>query len=273
MNERTKQREKEGEAIEAAIKEVSALPKPPISPTTRPRRTVAQYRAKRQTADILKSAASVPISQDDDEDKCANATIATIPRLFSTATPCSISQHAKYHLMGQALEQDTAAAFIPNRFALQQSYNVPIDHYANTVVHPVTKETITKYIKLANDPVTREVWTKAFCKELGRLAQGYNDTKGTETIFFMTHDEIKAIPKDRTVTYARIVVDYRPQKEDPNRVRITIGGNLINYPGELTTRTADLTTAKILWNSTISTDGARYACADVSNFYLATPME
>jgi hypothetical protein len=31
-------------------------------------------------------------------------------------------------------------------------------------------------------------------------------------------------------------------------VRITSGGNLIDYPGELTTRTADLTTSKILWN-------------------------
>jgi hypothetical protein len=25
------------------------------------------------------------------------------------------------------------------------------------------------------------------------------------------------------------VVDYRPQKEDPYRIRITAGGNLINY--------------------------------------------
>jgi hypothetical protein len=52
-----------------------------------------------------------------------------------------------------------------------------------------------------------------------------------------------------------------------------VGGNLIKYPGELTTRTADLTTAKVLWNSTISTDRAQYACADVDNFYLATLME
>jgi hypothetical protein len=72
----------------------------------------------------------------------------------------------------------------------------------------------------------------------------------------MSHKEIKKIPQDRTVTYARIVVDYRPQKDDPNRVRITVGGNLINYPGELTTRTANLTTAKILWNSIISTPSA-----------------
>ena len=54
----------------------------------------------------------------------------------------------------------------------------------------------------------------------------------------MTIEEIKKIPGDRTVTYARIVIDYRPQKNDPNRVRITVGGNLIDYPGELTTRTA-----------------------------------
>ena len=40
----------------------------------------------------------------------------------------------------------------------------------------------------------------------------------------MDLDEIKNIPKDRVVTYARIVVDYREQKKDPNRVRITAGG-------------------------------------------------
>jgi hypothetical protein len=68
----------------------------------------------------------------------------------------------------------------------------------------------------------------------------------------MAPEDIPTIPKDQTVTYARIVVDYRPQKADPNQVRITVGGNLIDYPGELTTRTADLVTSKILWNSTLN---------------------
>ena len=90
---------------------------------------------------------------------------------------------------------------------------------------------------------------------------------------YMTHEEIKCIPGDRTVTYARIVVDFRPQKTDPNRVRITVCGNLIDYPYELTTRTADLTTSKVMWNSVISTPGAKYACADVKNFYLMTPLD
>ena len=89
----------------------------------------------------------------------------------------------------------------------------------------------------------------------------------------MTHEEIKSTPGDRTVTYARIVVDFRPQKTDPNRVRITVCGNLIDYTYELTTRTADLTTSKIMWNSVISTPEAKYVCADVKNFYLMTSLD
>ena len=72
---------------------------------------------------------------------------------------------------------------------------------------------------------------KAMCVKLGRLNQGYQDIPGTNTIKFMNHEEIKNIPTDRTVTYARIVVVYRVHEDDPNRVRITIGGNLIIYPG------------------------------------------
>ena len=55
-------------------------------------------------------------------------------------------------------------------------------------------------------------------------------------------------------------------------MRITAGGNLIKYPYELTTRTADLTTSKIMWNSVISTPGAQFACAYAKNFYLCTPL-
>ena len=148
-----------------------------------------------------------------------------------------------------------------------------LEHVCNGVVHPITGKTITKYTKLANDPVTKETWQKAFCVELGRLAQGYGNTPGTNTVRFMDYDMIKGIPLDQIVTYARIVVDYRAQKEDPNRVRITAGGNLIEYPEELTTRTADLITTKIVWNSVLSTEDAKYMCIDIKNMYLATPMD
>ena len=79
------------------------------------------------------------------------------------------------------------------------------------------------------------------------------------------------IPNDRVVTYANIVVDYIPQIDDPNRFRITAGGNLIIYPGELTTRTADITTLRILWNSVLSTKNAKYMCLDIDFFTCARP--
>ena len=151
-----------------------------------------------------------------------------------------------------------------------------LEYFANSgVIYPTTGQTISKYMTLAKDPDTREVWTRAFGKELGGLAQGdtTTNTKGTNTIVFLDHDGIRAIPTDRTITYARIVVDYRPQKEDPNRVRITVGGNLIDYPGELTTNTADLITSKILWNSVLSTPDARYMTVDITNFYLNTLLD
>jgi hypothetical protein len=89
---------------------------------------------------------------------------------------------------------------------------------ANGVVHPVTKETITKYKQLIANPITREVWEKAMCKELGRLTQEYGEigstyhTEDTNTMRFLNLKGIKNIPRDRVVTYARIVVDYRAQK-------------------------------------------------------------
>ena len=107
------------------------------------------------------------------------------------------------------------------------------------------------------------------------MAQGDDKTKtpGTCSIFVMTHNEIRHIPQDKVVTYARHVVDLKTQKYDPNRVKIAASGNLIKYPGELTTHTADMTTAKILWKSILSTKGARFMGLDIKNFYICTPLD
>jgi hypothetical protein len=148
-----------------------------------------------------------------------------------------------------------------------------LQQYANSVLHPITGKAMS-YEQLMKDPLTKAIWIRVMTTELARLVQGMDGiTKGTDTVFYLSHEEIENIPKDRTVTYARIVVDYRPQKQDPNRVRITVGGNLIKYPGEVTTHTTDMTTSKLLWNSVLSTPNAKYCCADVKNFYLETPME
>jgi hypothetical protein len=89
----------------------------------------------------------------------------------------------------------------------------------------------------------------------------------------LTQFSLSHVPKGKIVTYGRFIVDIRPNKSEVHRVCLTVGGNLVQYPGDVSTRSADLTTSKCLWNSTISTDGAKYMCLDVKNFHLGTPMD
>ena len=70
-----------------------------------------------------------------------------------------------------------------------------------------------------------------------------------------------------------MVCDIRPHKAEKHRVRLTVGGDQIDYPGEVSTPTSDLTTAKILINSILSTPNAKGMCADIKDFYLNTEME
>ena len=69
----------------------------------------------------------------------------------------------------------------------------------------------------------------AFGKGFGGLAQEDTKTgeKGSNSIFVLDHEGMTNIPKDRKVRYEQLMVDYREQKKDPNRVRLTVGGNLI----------------------------------------------
>ena len=57
-----------------------------------------------------------------------------------------------------------------------------------------------------------------------------------------------------------------------DRSRLAAGGDRLDFPGETSTATADLTTIKLLWNSVISTPEAWYITMDVKNFYLNTPL-
>ena len=49
------------------------------------------------------------------------------------------------------------------------------------------------------------------------------------------------------------MVDVRPEKEELNRVRITAGGDRLDYYGETSTETSSSKTAKIVVNSVLST--------------------
>ncbi len=56
-------------------------------------------------------------------------------------------------------------------------------------------------------------------------------------------------------------------------MRLTVGGDRINYPDDCGTPTADMTLFKILVNSIISTPGAKCFMMDIKDCYLNTPMK
>jgi hypothetical protein len=107
-----------------------------------------------------------------------------------------------------------------------------IKHYMNPAIHPVTGETFTSYKKAMKDPAIADIWQTAFGKEFGGMAQGDNKTgtTGTNAMFVMTHDDIARL-RGKKYTYANIVHSTRPSpaERDPNRIRITAGGDRIWY--------------------------------------------
>ena len=78
--------------------------------------------------------------------------------------------------------------------------------------------------------------------------QGMEKHAGTDTVEFILH---KDKPKDRRENYAISVCNIRPQKKETHRTRLTAGGNIIYYPGEVIAPTSDLTIMKLHVNSAI----------------------
>ena len=141
---------------------------------------------------------------------------------------------------------------------------------ANAIIYEETGVAM-EYRKLITSPKLRPVWIKYFVNVILRIAQGVNDrVEGTGTMIFILHDNITE-NRRKYVTYGRIVVDYHPQKDDPHHTRITVGRNLIKHPEEVSTITTDLTTSKLLFNTTTSTSEARFMCCDIKNIYLGNP--
>jgi hypothetical protein len=53
---------------------------------------------------------------------------------------------------------------------------------------------------------------------------------------------------------------------------MTVGGNRLDYSGDVVTSTTDITTFKIMINSNLSTEEAAMMMMDINNYYLGTPL-
>jgi hypothetical protein len=134
-------------------------------------------------------------------------------------------------------------------------------HLANAVIHPTTGKEM-EYTALMKDPQLKPLWKRGFGNECGPPFQGIREIVGTNTCFFI---KLANIPKDRKITYGKIVCDYKPHKKEKERVRLTVGGDRIHYSGDVAPSTADIATFKILINSTLSTKDAAMMMMDIKN--------
>jgi hypothetical protein len=180
-----------------------------------------------------------------------------VPTRSRRLSPCNLSQN-------DFCGMDTAHMAIAlgdNHWSRQ--------HQANAAIHPVTGKEM-ECTALMRDPRLQPLWMRGFGNECGRLFQVVRDIPGTDTCSFI---KLTNIPKDRKITYGKIVCDYKPHKKEKERVRLTVGGNRLDYSGDVATSTSDITTFKILINSTLSTeDAAMMMMMDIKNYYLVTPL-
>ena len=65
-------------------------------------------------------------------------------------------------------------------------------------------------------------------------------------------------------------MDIRPLKEEKYHVRITVGGNKLDFCGDASAVAASLATVKLLLNSVVSTKGAKFTTDDIKDFFYAS---
>jgi hypothetical protein len=142
--------------------------------------------------------------------------------------------------------------------ALGENYRSQ-QHQANAIIHPITGKEM-EYMALMKDPHLQPLWQRDFGNECVRLFQGMRYIPGTDTCFFI---KLTNILKDRTITNGKIVCDYKPYNKEKECVRLTVGGDRLDYSGDVATSTANITTFKILINSTLSTENADMMMMDI----------
>jgi hypothetical protein len=101
----------------------------------------------------------------------------------------------------------------------------------HAVLHPASGKELQKemqYKDIMQHPTLGPKYKTGFGNELGRLCQGIRDIQGTNTCLFV---DLSNIPKDRKITYRKLVCDHKLNKAKTERVRLTVGSNMLDYTG------------------------------------------
>ena len=103
---------------------------------------------------------------------------------------------------------------------------------ALSVLDPTTGEFL-EHCQLQRDPRYKTKWDNSYTNELGRLCQGIRvgpkpgskRVAGNNMFFIVDYNDILA-HKKKQVCHTKVVCEVKPDKNDPDCTRITIGGNI-----------------------------------------------
>jgi hypothetical protein len=121
-----------------------------------------------------------------------------------------------------AITQEALWSYIHN-YGKVMSHPVAVhraahQQYPTNMLHTVLDKTTGHLMEMQHllvNPKYKELWGKYYTKELGCLAQGTPEvSKITNTIVFIHRKDIPHNHKCN-ITYARVYVNYCPEKEDP----------------------------------------------------------
>jgi hypothetical protein len=141
-------------------------------------------------------------------------------------------------------------------------------HFIGAIIYEDTGN-VLKYRQLMKMNKHKKVWAHGFASEIGRLIfQGIRNVPGTNTCFFIPKS---LVPAHKRPTYGRICCNYQPQKEEKHCIRLTVGGDWIDYPGNKRHQRPISPQPKYS-SITIRTPGANFLGIDLANFYLNTPI-
>ncbi len=104
---------------------------------------------------------------------------------------------------------------------------------AFSVLDPTTGK-LLEHCQLRRDPRYKATWDTSYANELGQFCQGIvsgttpesKRVPGTNTFFVINYHDIPA-HKQMEIYHTMVVCEMRPDKENPDCTRITIGGNCI----------------------------------------------
>ena len=149
---------------------------------------------------------------------------------------------------------------------------------ALSVLDPETGQSL-EHRALRRHPCLGPKWNTSYSNELGRLLQGIDTNpsdpskkhvEGKNTFHPIRYENIP-LDRRKDIAFSKVVCTFCPDKADLNRTRITIAGQNIKYPGDVGTKNASLNLVKLLLNSVLSRQGAKFVTFDIRNYYLQTP--